>query len=192
MSRRIILALCGVILFPFPPLVPRAEAATLESSPATSVVAIGQQIQVLIYGKDFPNGTDGGDFSLAWSANLAYSGLTIVDPRWDLSSVDATNTPNGSIDSVDVFSSTATPGLAGGPFPVARLTLRATAEGPAFVTIGTNLVGWSLAGGSLEYVIGPDAEIEIQGVPEPGTATALAVAAGLLGSLGRARRQKIR
>lgn len=167
-----------------------AWSAQLELQPQTSVITVGDRIELVVYGKEFPDGVDGGDFSLFWTGNLTYVGVAIEEPPFDLSSVADGHAVEGYLEYIDVFSSLATPGLGGGEFPIARLTLEAVAEGPAFVTIGTNLVGWSLAGDLLETSIGPDAQIEIRPLPEPELATALAFALGLLGSFARARRQK--
>ena len=164
---------------------PRVEAASLELSPATAVLAVGDQIEILIYGTDFIDGTDGGDFSLGWTANLAYVGFTIVDPPWDVSSFDDSNAAGGIVDAIDVFSVFDTPGVGGGAFEIARLRLTATAEGTGNVTLGLNLVGWSLAGDSLEYSLGSEAQLEILPIPEPGTAILLGLALGLLASVRR-------
>jgi hypothetical protein len=181
------LAVCWVLWSAL--FVPRVEAASLELTPANAVLSVGDQIELLVYGTDFLDGADGGDFSLYWTPNLAFVGFVIDDPPFDLSSFDDAYADSGFLDAIDVFSIADTPGLGGGPFNVARLTLQATEEGAASVSIGTNLVGWSLAGGSLDYSIGLDAQIEIQGVPEPAVATALAFSVGWLGSLGRAQRR---
>lgn len=167
-----------------------AWSAQLELQPQTSVITVGDRIEFVVYGKEFPDGVDGGDFSLSWTGNLVYVDVAIQEPPFDLSSVADEHAVEGYLEYVDVFSSLATPGLGGVAFPIARLTLEATAQGPAFVTIGTNLVGWSLAGDLPEYSIGPAAQIEIRPLPEPGLATSLAFALGLLGSFARARRRK--
>lgn len=193
MNRHDSLCIGGILLSSFLSIVaPRAQAATLELSPATSVIDVGDQIQFLVYGTGFPDGADGGDFSLAWTPNLAYVGLTIESSPWDVSSVEAPDAASGLVDSVDVFSSVDTPGLGGTQFHIARLTLQATAEGAASVTIGTNLVGWSLGGGSVDHLLGPDAQVDVLPLPEPGSATALGLAFCLLGSLRRARRRTVR
>ena len=167
-----------------------AWSAQLELHPQTSVITVGDRIELVVYGSEFSDGADGGDFSLFWTDNLAYIDVAIEEPPFDLSSVEDEHAVEGYLEYVDVFSSLATPGLGGVEFPIARLTLEAVVEGPAFVTIGTNLVGWNLAGDLLETSIGPDAQIEIRPLPEPESATSLAFALGLLGSFARARRRK--
>lgn len=165
-----------------------SRAATLELSPASSTIGVGDWIHVFVSGTGFTAGTDGGDFALFWSPNLDFVGLTVETATWDVSAVDARDAVSGYVGSVDVFASTGTPGLSGASFPIARLTLRATAEGAAVVTLGSDRVGWSLDGGSLDYAPGPDAEIEVSGVPEPDVAGALAAGAFLLAATARLRR----
>lgn len=65
----------------------------------------------------------------------------------------------------------------------ARLTLRATAAGDAFVHVDSGALGWSLDGGPLDLNLGPNAQIEVSAVPEPGTTGALVLGIGLLRTL---------
>lgn len=192
MDRAIILGFCGVALVFLAWRDSPAQAATLELSPASSTIVVGDWVQVFVSGTGFDEGTDGGDFSLSWAPTLAFVGLTIESTPWDVSAADTTNAVNGSINFGDVFATTGTPGVGGARFPIARLTLRATAEGAAFVTLGPALVGWSLGGGSLPLEIGPRAEIEVSDVPEPQFTSALALGICLLGSLGKARLARLR
>lgn len=169
---------------------PGARAAQLDLSLSTAAIEVGQRFDVLIRGADFPNGTDGGDFSLDWTGNLAFVGIAVEDPPWDVSAVDQTGVQNGVIVSVDVFSADDTPGDGGTPFPIARLTLEATAEGAATVTIGFDRVGWSLQGDWLDYQLPPQLEIEVAPLPEPGGPMAMALASLAVSALARQRRRK--
>lgn len=188
MKRSVLTGLFGVLLAFVGWSEARAQTATVELSPASSSIVVGDWVHVFVAGRSFQDGTDGGDFSLAWTPNLALVGLSVDGSPWDVSAVDATNAANGSVGSVDVFASTGKPGLGGAPFPIARLTLRSTAAGAASVTLGGDLVGWSLDGNQLGAELGPEATIEVTSVPEPGIGGALAIGIGLLGSLGRMRR----
>jgi hypothetical protein len=157
----------------------RSRAASIELQPSTSVVVAGSLVGVLIYGTDFPVGTDGGDFSISWSPNLEYVGLEIADPPWDLAAFDDSNAALGYVDYVDVFSSVETPGAGGAPFDIATLTLRAVSEGAASVSLAPDLVGWSVGGESIDFTFGPDAQLDVA-APEP---SALPLLALLLGAL---------
>lgn len=188
MNRTVILGFCGLVLGLAAWKDARAQTATLEFAPASSTIVVGDWVQVAVSGTGFENGTDGGDFALSWTPNLAFVGLSIEGAPWDTSAVDTTNVQNGSVDFADVFASTGTPGAGGARFPIARLTLRATAAGGASVNLGSGTVGWSLDGGPLDLNLGPSAQIDVSTVPEPEMTAALALAIGLLRSLGVARR----
>jgi hypothetical protein len=151
----------------------RAHATSIELQVSNPVVAQGDLVNVLVYGIDFPDGTDGGDFMLGWAPNLSFVSLTIEDPPWDLSSFDASNAALGYVDYVDVFSLFDTPGVGGVAFDIATLTLQATDVGAAYVYLGTNLVGWSLAGAPIDYVLGPQTQVSVVPVPEPRAALLL-------------------
>jgi len=157
-----------------------ARGATLALAPSAMVVSAGSLVGVQVYGADFPLGTDGGDFTLHWSANLEYVSLVVADPPWDVSAYDDSSAAIGTIDFVDVFSTSDTPGAGGVPFAVATLTLRAVSEGAASVAIAPSLVGWSLAGESIDVGYGPDAQLAITAAPAPSVATLVALGLGAL------------
>jgi hypothetical protein len=157
----------------------RAAAIRLEVSPA--VAPVSSLVEVTIYGEEFPLGTDGGDFSVAWSENLEYVSLYIQDPPWDLNSYSASSS---ALDYVDVFSFLETPGGGGARFEIATLVLLALEAGPAQIGVTSNLVGWSLAGESLDVDYGPEVDLTVT-APEPGLLLLLGTA---LLALGRERR----
>jgi len=158
-----------------------ARPASLELAPSATTLAVGDSVDILIYGTGFPDGVDGGDFRLFWSSNLAYVGLSIVEPPWDLWAYDDSSAAAGVVSGIDVFSLFETPGVGGVDFDIALLTLQAIGEGAASVALGYDLVGWSLVGESLSYQHGPPAELQILPVPEPGTAALLGLALALVG-----------
>lgn len=170
----------AVVLLLFAIAAPRAQGASISILPSATAVQLGDQVEILIYGTGFPDGTDGGDFSLEWGSSLTYVGLTIVDPPWDLSAFDDSDAAFGYIDFVDVFSLFETPGVGGVDFEIATLTLQATGEGDAYVGIGENLVGWSLAGEPIDVSYGSVVDLDVLPIPEPGTAALLGCSLGLL------------
>ena len=58
-----------------------------------------------------------------------------------------------------MFSFFETPGVGGARFDIATLVLRALDDGPAYVGLINNLVGWSLAGDSIAFEFGPTADL---------------------------------
>lgn len=160
-----------------------ARAASIRVEVTPTVAPVSSLVEVAIYGEEFPLGTDGGDFSVDWSANLEFVSLAVQDPPWDTSAYDASNAALGHIDYVDVFSFFETPGGGGARFEIATLTLRALEAGPAHVGLSANLVGWSLAGETIEVSYGPQADLTVT-VPEPAVLLLWGLA---LAALGRGR-----
>jgi hypothetical protein len=170
----------AVLFFVFAIAAPRAQGASIEMLPSATTLQLGDQVEILIYGTGFPDGADGGDFSLEWAANLTYVGLTIFDPPWDLAAFDDSEAAFGYIGFVDVFSLFETPGVGGVDFDIAVLTLQATGEGDAWVSLWENLVGWSLAGEPIAVSYASALELDVLPIPEPGTAALLGLSLGLL------------
>jgi hypothetical protein len=185
MTRYKLISLCATLLFLA--AAPRAQATSIELLPSADLLTEGDLVEILVFGIDFPDGTDGGDFSIDWSPNLEFVGLTIQDPPWDLSSFDASNASQGYIDYVDVFSLFETPGIGGVEFGIATLTLQAADPGAAFVSLSEGSVGWSLEGNYIE-VSGYVAELDIVAVPEPSTAALVWLSLWLLGRVGQRAR----
>ena len=162
------------------------NAATIALETDSVSVFEGALVEIRVYGIDFPDGTDGGDFALAWTAGLSFVDLAIEDPPWDLSAFDAAGATTGSISFVDVFSFIDTPGIAGSRFEIATLTLLVGPPGLAQISIAPAQVGWSLAGDALDVGLGAPIGLEILAVPEPTMAALVGLGLALL-SIGRPR-----
>lgn len=169
-----------------------AQAASIGMLLSSDVVEQGSTVQVSVFGSDFDLGVDGGDFSVSWSGNLAFVGISIPDPPWDVQAWDAANAENGFLSFVDVFSSFETPGLGGGAFDIATIVLQASSPGPGYVSLGPADVGWSVLGeGIADVQYQAEAALEIVAVPEPGSALLLGPYIALV-LLARSRRSQQR
>lgn len=175
------LALLSLLVGSFATFPDASRAATIALEAGSPSVVSGGLVEIRIYGSDFVDGTDGGDFALDWPSSLSFVSLAIENPPWDLSDFDAAGAATGSISFVDVFSFVDTPGVGGGRFEIATLTLLAESPGTAAVTIGFAQVGWSLAGVDLDVAYGSPASIQILAVPEPSAATLVALGLSMLG-----------
>jgi len=184
---RIALRACALLLLGL--AVRAAHAASIQLEPSATSVPVDSLLTVQVYGTDFPLGADGGDFTLGWSSNLAYVGFEVANPPWDVSAFDDSAADFGYLGFVDVFSTTDTPGAGGVPFAIATLTLEALDEGPALVSVGASLVGWSLGGDTVDTDYGPDAEVEVtpESAPEPSALALIACACGALFRRGSSR-----
>lgn len=158
-----------------------ARAATIGLEADESAVIAGDLIEVRIFGEDFLDGTEGGDFALRWSSNLSFVGLAIEDPPWDLSAYDEAGAGERFIEFVDVFSFVDTPGVGGARFEIATLMLLASASGLAEVALEVAQVGWGLAGLVVDDVVyGAPISISVSPIPEPGTTSLIGLGLVLL------------